>query len=135
MAFIGGDLTEIKCSHPELGDFKFDPKANESFTIDRGGFTSNDDAAAVTSSGAMIDQINRKRWSVEGPIAVDQKNRTEQDALDALSAHPEPGVWIFSHISGAIYKGTGKPVGDQQTDSNTSQLTLKVSGGGKLDKI
>jgi hypothetical protein len=38
-------------------------------------------------------------------------------------------------ISGAIYKGTGRPVGDVATDANAGTLTLKVAGGGYLQKI
>jgi hypothetical protein len=37
--------------------------------------------------------------------------------------------------NGAIYKGKGAPVGDIATDSNAGTLTLKVAGGGILEKI
>ena len=33
--YIGGDIVEIVCNHPSLGDFRFSPKANESFTLTR----------------------------------------------------------------------------------------------------
>jgi hypothetical protein len=135
MGFIGGDVIEVVCKHPELGDFRFFPKANEAFTLDPGGFRSNDDASAITGSGEMIDQINRVRWSLEGPIAVDLVGTNEMEGLPALAAHPLPGVWTMTHISGRISKGTGKPVGDLQQDTNAATMTLKVSGGGKLEKI
>lgn len=133
--FIGGDVTEAVCSHPELGEFRFYPKAKESFKLDRGGLRSADEANGVTSSGEMIDNISRVRWSLEGSVAVDLLADTEMDALDKLASHPLPGVWTLSHISGAIYKGKGKPVGDLSADTDTALITLKVSGGGKLEKI
>ena len=64
--FIGGDIEQVTCNHPELGDFTFDTKANESYTLDPGGLRSNDDANMITGSGVYIDQINRVRWSFEG---------------------------------------------------------------------
>jgi len=133
--YIGGDVIEIVCNHPTLGDFRFDAKSNESFTIDRGGIRNNDDANSVTGSGRTIDQKNRVGWSVEGPIAVDLASNYEQEALDKLSESPDHGVWTISHISGAIYKGTGRPVGDLQPDTNTAQMSIKIAGGGKLEKI
>ncbi|HMI03725.1 MAG TPA: hypothetical protein VK541_14675 [Pedobacter sp.] len=133
--YIAGDLTEIVCSHPTLGDFRFEPKANERFTIDRGGIRSNDDANSITGGGNNIDVMTRVRWSVEGPMAEDLVTDSDAEALNDLAGSPEPGVWTFTHISGAIYKGTGKPVGDMNSDTNTAQRTLKVAGGGRLEKI
>lgn len=133
--YIGGDILEVVCSHPSLGDFRFQPKANESFTLDPGGIRNNDDANAVTGAGTLISQKNRVRWSLEGPIAVDMISGNELDRLPALAESPDPGVWTITHISGAIYKGTGEYVGDIQADSNTAQMTIKVSGGGKLEKL
>ncbi|MBB6236492.1 hypothetical protein HDC90_001104 [Pedobacter sp. AK013] len=134
MSFIAGDFTEVTCTHPTLGDFRFSPKSGESFNIDRGGIRSADDNA-VTSKGESIDVKNNKGWSVDGPIATDLKTGYEEESIIALSADPVHGVWTFSHISGAIYKGTGRPVGDIATDTNTAQMTLKVAGGGKLENI
>jgi len=132
--FVFGDLTEIVCQHI-LGTFRFYPKANESFTIDRGGIRGNDDANQVTSDGQMMSQLNRVRWSVEGPIAVDQISDAEPSALNAMAGSPSLGTWTFTSISGAIYKGVGRPVGDIQNDSNAGTLTLKVAGNRILEKI
>lgn len=133
--FIGGDITEIVCKHSTLGEFRFQAKANESFTIDPGGLRSNDEASQITGAGAMIDQINRVRWMIEGPVAVDPISGNESESLPLLAASPVPGVWTITHISGTVWKGTGKPVGDLVPDSNTAQMSLKVSGGGSLEKI
>jgi hypothetical protein len=132
--FIFGDVDEIVCQHT-LGEFRFFPKSNESFTIDRGGIRANDDANQVTSNGQNMPQLNRVRWSVEGAIAVDTVSDNELNNLERLASHPDDGTWTFSLITGTVYKGTGRPVGDQQYDTNAGTMTLKVSGGGKLEKI
>jgi len=133
MSFLGGDITEIVCKHPELGDFRFETKSNESYTMDRGGYRNNDDANAVTGAGKSINQKNRVRWSLEGPIMLDF-NSTDKSVED-LAEHPEDGTWVISHISGAIYQGKGTVVGDLSSDTNSAQMGIKISGGGKLEKI
>lgn len=132
--FSGGDITEIVCKH-ELGTFRFQTKSNESYTLDPGGFRANDDANAITGAGEMIDQVNRVRWMLEGPVAVDMASENEVKNLPALSASPELGVWTIAHINGTIWKGRGKPVGDLNFDTNTAQMPLKVSGSGVLEKL
>jgi len=133
--YIGGDIIEAVCNHPTLGDFRFAAKSNESFTLDPGGIRTNDDANSVTGNGEMIQQKNRVLWSMEGPVAVDLLSGNEIDNLPKLTESSELGTWTLTHISGTIFKGKGIPVGDLQIDTNTAQMTLKVSGGGKLEKI
>lgn len=132
--YIGGDILEIVCQHT-LGDFRFAPKANESYTIDRGGIRVNDDASQITGQGTAIYQKNRVRWSMEGPIAVDFKSENEVVGLEKLAESSDEGVWTITLISGVIFKGKGTVVGDLQPDTNTAQMTLKVSGSGKLEKL
>lgn len=133
--FIGGDITEVSVKHPDLGEFRFQVKASESFNLDPGGFRSNDDASSITGGGSMIDQINRVRWSAEGPVAVDLISGNEIENLPKLAESPTLGTWTFTHISGSIQKGLGKVVGDLSADTNTAQMTLKVSGSGRLEKL
>lgn len=133
--YISGDLLEITATHPTLGDYRFSPKANEDFTIIPGGIVNNDDESSTTSNGQMILQKNAILWSVEGPIAVDLKSDYEKSAIMALNRSSELAVWTFTHISGAIYKGKGAIVGTPSFASNTAQNTLKVAGGGELEKI
>lgn len=132
--FIGGDILEIVVQHT-LGEFRYQAKSNESFTLDPGGVRTNDDAGQITGSGTAILQKNRVRWSLEGPIAVDPISNNEFDSLAKLAEHSEQGVWTITHISGTIYRGTGTVVGDLAVDTNSAQMTLKVSGSGKLEKI
>lgn len=132
--YIGGDILEIVCQHT-TGEFRFQAKSNESFTLDPGGVRTNDDNAQITGAGDIILQKNRVRWSFEGPIAVDPISGNEFKNLSDLSAHPDLGVWTITHISGTIWKGTGTPVGDLNTDTNNAQMTLKVAGKGILEPI
>lgn len=132
--YRGGDITELVCKHP-LGTFRFEAKANESFTIDHGGFRANDDANGITGAGTAIHNINRTRWSLEGPVAADFTSENESKNWELLAAHAEDGVWTISHVSGWTKKAKGRPVGDQTFDTNTAQGTLKVAGSGKLENV
>lgn len=133
--YVGGDLLEITCSHPEFGDFTFNPKAGESFTLNKGGIRTNDDSNSVTSNGIIIQQKNNTLWSFEGPVADDIADDSQSEYLNNVTASSELGTWVFSHISGLILTGKGVPVGDITTDTNTAQMTLKIAGSGKLSKI
>lgn len=131
--FTFGDVDEIVCQHT-LGEFRFFPKSNESFTIDSGGVRANDDANQVTANGQMMSQMNRVRWSIEGVIAIDADGSTETN-IKNLSKHPDLGTWTYSFLNGNVKKGKGRPVGDLQGDSNAGTMTLKVAGGGELENI
>jgi hypothetical protein len=133
--YLGGDIIELVCSHPTLGDFRFSPKANESFTLDPGGLRNDDDSGNVTGNGDQIIKKNRMLWSLEGPIAVDFISDYENESLIKLMESTLAGVWTLTHISGTIWKGKGIPVGDYIPDTNTAQVNLKISGSGKLEKI
>ena len=132
--FVFGDVTEIVCQHIS-GTYRYYPKANESFTIDRGGIRGNDDANQVTSDGQMMSQLNRVRWSIEGPIAVDMILDSEISSLNVLAASPSMGTWSISNIAGVTYRGIGRPIGDIQLDTNAGTLTLKLAGNRELEKI
>lgn len=133
--FIGGDLTEITCNHPTLGNFNFSTKSNESYTLDPGGHRSNDDDASVSGDGNMIDQINRVRWSFEGPILADFESNNEIENLPKLAQSAELATWTFTHISGAVWRGKGKFVGDLKIETNESTISSKIAGGGKIEKL
>lgn len=133
--YLGGDIIEIVCQHPTLGEFRFAPKANESFTFDLGGIRANDDTSQITGAGEAIYQMNRVRWMFEGPVAIDFLSGNEMENLPKLSSDAEQGIWTISNIGGNIWKGKGRPVGDLQQDTNAATMTLKVSGSGKLEKL
>ncbi len=89
----------------------------------------------VDGSGEMIDKMNRKRWSAEMTVAWDNNNRQELEKVTALAESQVPATWTISHVSGAVYKGTGKPVGDLKGNGNAATFPLKIAGGSKLKKI
>lgn len=132
--FVFGDCVEVICNHLGI-TYRYAPKSNETFNIDKGGVRGNDDANQVTSNGQNMRQLNMAKWSVEGPIAVDQISDVVLSSLNLMAGSPAEGVWQFSMRNGAIYQGKGAPVGDITTDSNGGTLTLKVAGGGILEKI
>lgn len=132
--YLGGDILEIVCQHT-LGEFRYSPKSNEDFTIDEGGIRVNDDTNQITGNGQAIYQKNRVRPMIEGPIAIDLATGYEQNSLSRMAEHPDEGTWTISHISGVTWKMKGVPVGDLQPSTNTSQMTLKVSGSGKLERL
>ena len=132
--FLAGDISSISCTH--LGTtYRYFPKANETFNIDKGGQRTNDDASQITSNGQSIRAINAVRWSIDGPIAVDFVSGNEEDSLNLMASSPAEGLWQVNHISGAIWVGKGSPVGDIQADSNAGTIALKISGGGKLQPV
>lgn len=133
MNFLGGDITEIVCKHPSLGTARFQTKSNESYTMDRGGIRNNDDANQITGGGQAIWQKNRVRWSFEGPHLVPYGG--SEVSMEDLAESSEEGTWVITHISGTIWQGKGKPVGDLNSDTNTAQGTMKISGGGKLERV
>lgn len=135
MPAIGGDILEVSCSHETLGSVIFFPKAGEDSTIDPGGFRSSDDANMIDGGGNMIDQMNRNRWSVETTLSHDSVTKQDLDKLDQFASSPVLGVWTITHISGTVWRGTGKPVGDVRSNMNQATISLKLGGGGKLKKI
>jgi len=135
MSAVGGDIIEAAFNHPTLGSGVIFPKAGEDSTFDLGGLKSDDSEDMIDGSGNMIDKMNRKRWGVEMTIAWDNNSRLELEKVQAMESSPVPAVGTISHISGAVYKGTGKPVGDLKGNGNNATFPLKLAGGGILKKI
>jgi len=59
----------------------------------------------------------------------------EIDKLSKMAGSPVLADWTITQISGAIWAGKGKPVGDITGATNTAQVTLKLAGSGKLNRI
>lgn len=132
MAIIAGDLLEVAVDHPELGSRVFEPKSGEDFSPMTGGFKSNDDDGNITSTGNRIDQLNRYPWSAEVTIGA---NPGDLDFLQALTENPLEGNWTFTHISGDVRVGSGKPVGDVQENKQAGTIGFKVAGSGRLELL
>jgi hypothetical protein len=134
MSFIGGDILEISYKHPTLGSGTWFPKAGEDLTLDSGGYTSADESDGITSDGQPINKINRKRWMCECSVAWDMANNDEVDKASKLAASPVDADFTFAHISGVVWGGKGRPVGDIQGSTKDAQMKIKISGGGELKK-
>ncbi len=135
MSFVGGDLLELNYKHPTLGAGTWFAKAAEDGTVDFGGYRSEDKEDGVTGDGQMIDSITRKRWSLEIAIAWDMTSVNELDQARKLASSPVLADWTISHISGAVFAGKGKPVGDLKGSSKDATTKIKLAGGGLLEQI
>lgn len=131
-----GDILEITFNHATEGSFSIFCKSNESGTLERGGFRSNDDDNSITGAGGFIDQMNYRRPSFESP-PIDW-DMTDTDAQDKLSNLAESSVLsdiTINSISGKIWGGRGKPVGDIAGDTNTGLVTLKLAFENKIKPL
>lgn len=135
MGYTGGDVLEITYNHPSIGSGVIFCKSNEDSNLDLGGFMSNDDANSIASNGRIIDQINRKRGSFESTIAYDMTDNDELDKLKQLQASPILADWTISSITGEIWGGKGKPVGDLVGNLNTALISLKIAFEGEVKKL
>lgn len=130
-----GDIEEITWNHPTLGTGTVYCKVNEDATHDAGNYRSEDDASMLDTGGRMIDKMNKVRWSLEATVSWDMNDSEELEKMVALSSSPVLTKFTWSHVSGSTYKGTGKPVGDLQGNLNAATFTLKLAGGGTVEKI
>jgi len=135
MSYEGGDNIEVTYNHPTLGNGTIYCKSAEDGTFNPGGFRSNDDDNMISGDGQMIDQINRVRWSFEMTIAWDITDVDEVTKLSSLAGSPVETNWTISNVSGAIWAGKGKPVGDLKGATNQSTAPVKLAGSGLLKEI
>ena len=126
-----GDITEITYKHPTLGSGNFIAVANQTNSLDLGGFRTADDDGMIGSNGDPIFQMNRVRGSFEVMLTNDGDTL---ERLKNLAASSTPAVVTFSLINGRIYKGSSKPVGDLKVETNTGNVTVKFAGG-SFEKI
>lgn len=130
----GGDILEITFNHPTLGSGTIYPKSGEDSTLNLGGFRSEDEDTGIDGSGRMIDKMTRKRWSAECVVAWDNNETLELETIVGLAESPVEADWTITHISGTVWGGKGKPVGDLE-GSGMATFKFKVAGGLKMKKI
>lgn len=134
--YVGGDIREITYNHEKIGSGTLFCKANDDGTIDLGGYRTNDDANQVTGDGRMIVQLNRTLGSFETPpIAWDMTDKNELQRLSDLAASPINADWTISSVSGAVWAGRGRPVGDLQGSTNAATVGLKLAFERTIKKI
>lgn len=125
----GGDIIEIRYSHPTLGQGVFFPIANQGNTFDIGGIRTADDANMISGSGEPVWQLNRVRGHFECLVENDMNVRNDAKIASDLAASPVVADWTVSVINGTVWSGSGKPVGDIAPDVNASTFTLKIAAG------
>jgi len=135
MGFTGGDVKLISYNHPIFGSGTLYAKAGEDGTLNIGGYTSADDDANITGTGQMIDIITRKRGSFEILCVWDTVDIKELDTINDMAGSPVLGDWTVEHISGVVWGGKGKPVGDVIGSTGTSTFNLKLAFEGKINNL
>ena len=131
----GGDLVEITFNHPNEGTGVLFAKADEEAELNLGGNRTADEAKSVATSGQNIKVVTRDRWHLSFVLATDLTSADHLDKLSRMAGSPNDGTWTFSHISGAVYRGLGGPVGDVNAAMKASTTQLKISGGGQLSRL
>lgn len=122
-----GDIREIIANHPELGTIRFFPIADQSNTLDVGGIRTADEDGGIAGNGELVFKMNQFRGSLECIVENDMNIRNDAENVAKLSGSPKLSVWTVTMLNGAVWKGSGKPVGDVKPDTNTGQLTLKIA--------
>lgn len=135
MGYISGMLKEITWHHPVLGSGTLSPKSNEDSTIDTGGIRSADEKNSIAGDGTAIRKMEIERWSVDTMIANDDNIGLQLEAIVALASDPNEAIFKITHISGAVYQGSGFPVGDVAASFGNATIKLKLSGSNQLVKI
>lgn len=123
---VHGDIKELTVNHPIIGSVSFTPKANEDNQYEPGGLRNGDDVNQIAGNGGLIWQKNRRRGELTIVVENDVLTRQDAEKLHQLSESPIEGVWTFSTMSGAIFRGTGMPVGDITPNLNTGMTSITV---------
>ncbi len=125
---VGGDITGLTFSNPVVGDGAFFPVAAQGNILDPGGVRADDNANGITTSGTPIFILNFARGKF---TILFENDKVRKDCFKAieLAGSTENTVFKISVISGAVYKVTGRPVGDIAPDINASTFSLMLAGG------
>jgi hypothetical protein len=132
---IGGDIREITFNHPDTGSFTVYPKSGEASTINLGGYRSEDDDKMIDGSGRMIDKQTLIRPSVSCVVAWDNNELLELDKMVILASSPVLAEVTISHVSGTVWGGKMKPVGNLDGAADAATFALKLAGQNKLKKV
>lgn len=131
----GGDIEEVRVTHPTLGSRVFFAKAAEDNDYDLGGFRNEDDENMIDGSGELIVKKNRKRGYLQVVLSIDQDVREDDKFLNDIAESTDLADWTWSVVTGRVYGGKGTIVGDIQPNQNASTCSIKVAFGGRVQKI
>lgn len=131
----GGDITELTFNHETLGTGVLFIKSDEDGELDFGGYRSSDEEKSLDTGSNMIDVMTLSRWAASCVVASDLTNPDHMAKLVLLASNPLLATWTITHISGAVYRGKGKPVGDLKQATKAGTIQLKISGGSQLKQV
>lgn len=126
MAYVGGDILEVRLKHPE-GDAVLRPKSNEDNMMDLGGYRNNDEANSITTTGEIILSKNYVRGFIELTVANDQNTRKEMVTINKIAASVLEAEVNVTMINKSIWSGTGQVVGDLQENTNKATFKIKIA--------
>lgn len=132
---VSGDVKEITFNNEDEGSGVFYPKAQEEGTYDYGGVRTADSEDMTDGGGRDIQQKQAKKWVWEGTITWDMLGQDELQILYNLAASGKPTEFTMEHRNGDIRQGRGTVVGEPQGNSQNGTISVKFSGGGKLEKV
>lgn len=126
---IGGDLIEIKAVNGQVGTFTFYPKSNETIDFTPSGVITESDENGISGGGnEMIWKKNQRRASLSVVCANDMVTRMDLENARALQNSSVETTFTWTHVSGAVYKIVGFPVGDLSADLQAGTFTMEIEG-------
>lgn len=132
---IGGYIVDISYKRASGASGRWYVKAGETSMFDPGGIRTNDDENGIDSGGAGIYEMQPARWRVECTLRNDMNSAQEMEEVANQAADLEETEYIITHISGAVYGCSGKPVGNVRADGKAATLALVLAGGGIMSQV
>jgi hypothetical protein len=129
VSYSGGDLQFVTINHPDLGTLNFEPYAGEDWTVDPGGYVSNDADEMIGAQGGFIDSQSLQRDSISCTLAAATGDGVIE-SLKALQKSTVLGVCTFTGINGNTYRINAKPVGRIMNTGKDSKIVIKFAGNG-----
>lgn len=126
-----GDTLELKIISEKLGSKTFAVKGGEDVTHDLGGYTSE---LLINGNGTGHKKLTTKPWMIEG-LQLDTTNEGSIEFLQSIADNAETDTFVWSGISGDVYKGKGTLTGDLKASKTEGYTTVTLSGVGRLEKI
>jgi len=122
----------LSINHEDLGLRSFEIKADNSATIDLGGYTTERE---ITGAGSAIVKRNRKVWQIESVDVFCDIEAGDLEYLQGTLTSRKEAVITYQHDDGFTYSGTGGIAGDVKYNTADKTVSINLSGGGMLTKI
>jgi hypothetical protein len=127
-----GDTRELTIDHPSLGSRSFGVQADQSITLDLGGFSSE---RQNNGNGSGHKKMTAKMWEIAGLQIDCNLSDGDLEFLQAIQNNPDDATITWDHITGVVYRGKGSIEGDLKLDTNTGYVATTLTGNGKLEAV